>query len=196
MRTKTFGGMQFWTDVRHVSGWKIQRNTVTDHFRLIDNRNVRHAWGNFPHCELELKSKIDSGSIKLNSGKVVILLHGLMRTHNCLFKIGEFLKKEGGYQIVNFEYASSRGLVGDHAKALRSVIDNLGPEVTEINFFGHSLGNIVVRHYLADTTDPKTKQQGDPRINRIVMSVTLLAIVPATSGVGIARSSCGRPRRT
>jgi hypothetical protein len=31
------------------------------------------------------------------------------------------------------------------------------------------LGNIVVRRYLYDHTDPKTGQQGDPRIKRMVM---------------------------
>jgi pimeloyl-ACP methyl ester carboxylesterase len=48
------------------------------------------------------------------------------------------------------------------------VIANLDG-VDEINFVAHSLGNLVIRHYLADHTDPQTGRQGDPRIKRIVM---------------------------
>ena len=49
----------------------------------------------------------------------------------------------------------------------RQVIDNLGSDVTEINFVGHSLGNIVVRRYLGDQAN--SRQQVDPRIERMVM---------------------------
>ena len=49
------------------------------------------------------------------------------------------------------------------------MIDSLGSGVTEINFVAHSLGNIVVRRYLFDTTDATTQRQGDPRIKRMVM---------------------------
>ena len=52
---KTLGGMQFWTDVKHLSGWRIQQNSETGHFRLLTRlqsdslleaaNNVRqHSW--------------------------------------------------------------------------------------------------------------------------------------------------------
>ena len=181
LKTKTLGGQQFWTDVRHVSGWRVQQNAVTSHFRLIDDRDYRHAWGNFAHCQEELNQRIADGSVKPNQGKVVILLHGLIRTHRSMATLAKFIDDNSQYQTILFEYASSRKLVADHAQALRSVIDQLGPDVTEINFVGHSLGNIVLRHYLQATTDPKSGLQGDQRIRRTVM------IGPPNQGSRMAR---------
>ena len=32
----TLGGMQFWGDVTHRAGWRVQRHVVTGHHRLLD----------------------------------------------------------------------------------------------------------------------------------------------------------------
>jgi pimeloyl-ACP methyl ester carboxylesterase len=58
--------------------------------------------------------------------------------------------------------------VAQHARALKSLIDNL-EGVERIDLVSHSLGSLVIRHYLSDTTDPATGRQGDARIQRIVM---------------------------
>ena len=81
--------------------------------------------------------------------------------------MAEHLETEG-YQAIPFRYASSRKGVADHAQYLSQVIAALPSDVTEINFAGHSLGNIVVRHYVADCNKSKTLKL-DPRINRMVM---------------------------
>ena len=167
LQLKTLGGQQFWSDVRFAGGWKIQRNSETGHFRLIDPRNVRHAWGSRDACERELNRKIQARQIVRDRGSVVILLHGLSRTNNSMNTMATFLQQQGGYTVANLEYASSRAPIGTHAADLRSVIDSLDPQVTEINFVCHSLGNLVVRRYLADG-----QQNGagrDPRIHRMVM---------------------------
>jgi len=177
----TLGGQQFWTDVRYASGWRIQQNSQTGHFRLLDPRNVRHAWGNRLHCDQALDQLIVKGNAKPYTGKVVIVLHGLIRTSSSMTTMAKHLRDEGKYATINFQYASTRKSVGDHAIALKSVIDQLGPNVTEINFVGHSLGNIVVRRYLGDTRDPLTGKQGDSRINRVVM------IGPPNQGSKMAR---------
>ena len=83
--------------------------------------------------------------------------------------LSDYLHKHGDFTPINFQYASTRQNIGEHAAALKSVVEGLGPHVTEINFVGHSLGNIVVRRYLGDNTDPQTGRQGDPRIKRMVM---------------------------
>lgn len=54
---RTLGGMQFWTDVRHFSGWRIQQNSETGHFRLIDPSAIRFAFGDCQQCDAAL-SKI------------------------------------------------------------------------------------------------------------------------------------------
>jgi pimeloyl-ACP methyl ester carboxylesterase len=181
LKTKTFGGQQFWTDVRFVGGWRVQNNSETKHFRLIDSKNVRHAWGNQLHCDQVLDQAIENGDPQYCQGPLVILLHGLSRSSKPMRPLAKYLQKEGGYTVINFEYASTRKRVEEHAIALRSVIDSLGPGVTEINLVGHSLGNIVVRRYLADNTDPVTGRQGDPRIKRAVM------IGPPNQGSRMAR---------
>ena len=168
-KTQTLGGQQFWTDIRYVGGWRIQGNSETKHYRLLDPKDVRHASGNRLHCEQTLDRLIVDGLAKSCRGKVVIVLHGLIRTKNSMQPMSDYLHKYGGFTSINFQYASTRQHVGQHAAALTSVIEGLGPHVTEINFVGHSLGNIVVRRYLADNSKPNVGQQGDPRIKRMVM---------------------------
>jgi pimeloyl-ACP methyl ester carboxylesterase len=169
IKTKTYGGLQFWTDLHYVGGWRIQRNATTGHCRLLDSQNVRHAWGSFAACRSVLEQRIDDGSVKPTSGKVVLLVHGLIRASRAMHVVGAYLEKRSDLTPVAFEYASSRAPIATHAKALRQFIESLGPEVTEIHFVAHSLGAIVVRRYLFDTTDPATGLQSDSRIRRMVM---------------------------
>lgn len=164
----TFGGKQFWTDVRFCGGWRIQENSETGHFRLLDSNNVRQAWGNLAHCNLELDQRVAKGKVRQVKGKVVILLHGLMRTNEAMVPLAVEVKR-AGYQPINFQYASTRKTVEEHGKALRQLIEQLGPEVTEINFVGHSMGNLVVRHYFYLTWDPLKNRHGDSRVRRMVM---------------------------
>ena len=163
----TLGGTQFWTDVRVVGGWRIQRNSYFGHFRLLDNEEVRQAWGKENACVKELEKNLKAGVIQPYSGKVVILLHGLCRSWRSMQGMEEHLKSQG-YTVLNFRYASSRQQVDQHAYYLKRVISELPSEVSEINFVGHSLGNIVVRHYVADCGKSKSPDL-DTRINRMVM---------------------------
>ena len=164
----TLGGTQFWTDIEVTSGWRIQVNSETGHARLLDANNVRHAWGRAAHCRARLNQAKAEGVVRPAKGKVVILLHGLIRTSGSMQPMQEFLEKQG-YATINFRYASTRATVAEHAKSLKSVVDRLEPEVHEIYFVAHSLGNLVIRRYLADSTDETTGRQGDSRIKRVVM---------------------------
>ena len=178
---RTGGGRQFWTDLRNVSGWRIQQNSETGHCRLIDPTLVRRAWGNFAHCQQLLQQQIQARQVAKPAGPVVILLHGLVRSSGSMGVMEKHLQGQG-FTTVNFSYASSRKPVGEHAAALKSVIDGLGDQVTDIYFVAHSLGNIVIRHYLHDTTNLQAKQNGDPRIRRIVM------LGPPNQGSKVART--------
>lgn len=42
--TKTLGGSFFWDTLDSSRGWKLQRNLVTEHYRILDPENVRQAW--------------------------------------------------------------------------------------------------------------------------------------------------------
>ena len=39
IRSKTLGGKQFWTDYLVQHAWRIQRNEVTNHYRLLSGRD-------------------------------------------------------------------------------------------------------------------------------------------------------------
>lgn len=176
----TLGGQQYWTDYVHQGGWRIQANSEFGYYRLIDAQNIRRARGSFANCLAALKQRPGAGSVQPETGRIVILLHGLIRTSHSMDSLGEFLGKRN-YQVINFRYASSRKVLKDHAKALHSVISHLGPGVTEINFVGHSMGNLVVRRYLHDRNAQGSSNQADPRIRRMVM------IGPPNQGSRMAR---------
>ena len=82
--------------------------------------------------------------------------------------MAEYLAVQSPYHVFNVTYPTTRGSIGNHAQALHSIISNLDG-IDTIHFVAHSLGNLVIRRYLGDTTDPATGQMRDPRIGRIVM---------------------------
>ena len=41
----TLGGHVFWTDLANVKGWRLQRNDITRHCRILDPDDIRRAWG-------------------------------------------------------------------------------------------------------------------------------------------------------
>jgi pimeloyl-ACP methyl ester carboxylesterase len=109
-------------------------------------------------------------------GKVVISLHGLIRFREVMEDVGEHLEKAGGFDVVEVSYASTRRSLEEHAESLDRVIQNL--QVEEVNFVAHSLGNLVVRRWLAMQ---ETKPNAAPRVGRIVM------IAPPNQGAVMAR---------
>ncbi|MDF1729616.1 MAG: hypothetical protein P1U53_17905, partial [Sulfitobacter sp.] len=153
----TLGGNQFWTDVFHRSGWRIQRHFATGHFRLLDTGGFRRAWGSRQNCEDRFDRLADS--IPANRATVLILAHGLGRTSNCWGPMTRHVQAETDWQVVPFTYASTRDSIESHADALGQLIEGLGSEVQRIHFIGHSLGNIVMRRYLADNAS-----NSDPRM--------------------------------
>lgn len=41
----TMGGHVFWNELANVNGWKLQKNMVTGHCRILDPDDIRRAWG-------------------------------------------------------------------------------------------------------------------------------------------------------
>ena len=80
LRSKTSGGKQFWTDIRIQDGWRIQQNILTEHYRLLDSKNIRHEWGALKKCEETFNRFIETGHIRPYKKRVIILLHGIIRT--------------------------------------------------------------------------------------------------------------------
>lgn len=176
----TWGGKQLWADELHFHQWRIQRNVFTGHYRLLDGDNQRHAWGTFEQCRTRLAQIKAEKNFAPMHGKAVLLLHGLFRTRESMAGMADYLGREGGYEVFRVSYASTRGNVDAHAEALAKVIENL-EGIDEINLVAHSLGNLVIRRYLAMHTDSATGTAPDPRIRRMVM------LAPPNNGAELAK---------
>ena len=157
--TPTFGGGQFWGDVRFFRGWKIQQNVFTGHHRLLDPKDVRRAWGAREACELQLDEVIGTEKLEPMSGTAVILLHGAIRSSKSLRKLGLELAKDG-YLVVPFDYPSTKAEIETSADYLQQVIERLDG-VTRIHFVVHSMGGLVVRSW--------SGRYRDKRAGRLVM---------------------------
>ena len=169
VESPTFGGWQLWGDELVFHGWRIQRHVSTGHYRLLDEMNLRHAWGTFEQCRVKLEEIKAAKHLPPMQGRIVLLLHGMLRTCTSMHKLAKSLDDTRLYEAVPISYPSMREGVGYNARALASIIAGLGPEVTEIDMVGHSLGNLVIRHYYGDTLHHPGGPGPDPRIKRIVM---------------------------
>ncbi|HZN32985.1 MAG TPA: lipase [Pirellulaceae bacterium] len=164
----TLGGEQFWSDELVYQGWRIQQNVLTQHYRLLDPRDVRRAWGTAEQCRAAFAEFKRHENLPPLSGRAVVTLHGLIRSRDHMDGLGKFLAEEGKYHVVNVSYASTRRSLDDHALSLSRVLAGL-EGVEEIDFVGHSLGNLVVRRYLGEASQSEPRWQVDPRIKRMVM---------------------------
>jgi hypothetical protein len=179
--TGTLGGTQFWSDELVFRNWRIQRNVTTAHYRLLDDRDFRRAWGTFEQCQTrleELKRELDLPPMK---GPAVLTLHGIIRYRSVMEGISDYLAEEGDFTPVNVSYASTRRTLDEHAASLARVLDNL-EGVDEINFVCHSLGNLVLRRYLGEATAENPQWIVDRRIHRIVM------LAPPNQGAKLAQT--------
>lgn len=166
---KTLGGSQLWGDELVFHDWRIQRNVLTGQYRLLDNKDVRQQSGNWVQCVHALKRQQRERGLPPLRGRVVLLVHGLGRTRHSMESMMTHLREQGGYEAMTVGYPSMRQGIKEHAAGLKSVIDHLGPEVYEINFVAHSLGNLVIRQYLHDSQKEDPDGQIDSRIGRVVM---------------------------
>ncbi len=179
----TLGGQQLWTDHRWVAGWRLQQNAWTEHWRVLDNSDVRRAWGSRDVCLAKLQQRQAQTAALSAADSVVILLHGLMRTNDSMRDLAEAFQATGRWQPIALSYASTQDSIDHHALALRELVDNL-PGKPRIAFVGHSLGNIVVRRALG-LWKADDAQQVLPRIERVVM------LGPPNQGSALARHLSG-----
>ncbi|MEM1095667.1 MAG: alpha/beta fold hydrolase [Bacteroidota bacterium] len=89
------------------------------------------------------------------SDECVILFHGLARSSSSMKPIARRLEAEG-YQVVNVDYPSRdftvQALAGAHVP--QGIASCRATDATRIHFVTHSLGGILVRHYLKDHPVP------------------------------------------
>lgn len=150
----TLGGKQFWGDELYGRGWRIQRNVITSHYRLIDSEDKRRAWGTYEQCHQEYLRLID-GKAPGGEKPLVVLLHGIFRSPQSFSNLTDRLRKEG-YEVCGVAYPSTRASIPAHARQLNRLLDRL-EGVGSIYFVCHSMGGLVARAALDQRRDPRVK---------------------------------------
>jgi len=176
---RTLGGMQVWTDEFVFRGWRIQRNALTGHYRLLDAADRRQANGTYEECHERFETLRTDLALDPIKGRVVILVHGMTGQRSDLRELAVLLKENCQLTTIEFGYASTRASLDDHAAALAKVVERLGPDVDHIDFVGFSMGNLVIRRYLFD--------HEDDRVQRFVM------IGPPNQGAELANLWADHP---
>ncbi|HVV67483.1 MAG TPA: alpha/beta fold hydrolase [Gammaproteobacteria bacterium] len=97
--------------------------------------------------------------------EIIILMHGLMRTHRSMRFLEKYLNKNG-YETYNYNYPSTQFTIEEHGAHLNNYIANLlltHPN-KNLNFITHSLGGIIARKALSQLS-----QQNLDRCNSLIM---------------------------
>lgn len=164
LQLPTLGGKQYWSDVFYYAGWRIQENSLTGHYRLLNADDARAAWGSFEACRTSLEKRRVTGEIKPQSQRMVVLLHGLFRSKDSFGKMKKTLEING-FQTASLNYPSTRQSISAHADSLEQLMNSL-EDVKSVSFVTHSLGGIVARELLARDSEWKKRI----RLERLVMT--------------------------
>ncbi len=157
-----------WTDQYFFHQWRIQQHVETNECRLLDEDGNLHAKGSYTECRAKIDAIRRDQNLAPMRGKAVVLLHGLAAPCWSMQMLGRHLNKHGEYEAFAIDYASTRSTIDAQAQSLARVIESL-EGIEQLNFVGHSMGNIVIRRYLAGDASPQFGWRPDPRIARIVM---------------------------
>ncbi len=143
----TLGGKQLWSDLFFHVGWRIQRHCYTGTHRLLDPADIRRAWGTYEDCLAACPT-----DLRPDSPQLIILLHGLSRSKDSLGTLARQLTQEG-YSVAALNYPSLTQSIQQHAEQLAQLLGNL-QGIQQVSFVTHSLGGLVVRQLLADSSAP------------------------------------------
>ncbi len=142
-----------WTDQYFFHQWRIQQHVESHACRLLDEDGELHATGTFDDCLAQLESIKREQNLEPMQGKGVVLLHGLAAPCWSMQMLGRHLQKHGGFEVFTVDYASLRSSIDYQGRSLANVIKSL-QGLDEIHLVGHSMGNIVIRRYLAGDPTP------------------------------------------
>ncbi len=140
----TFGGKQLWGDEYIYGGWRIQRNVLTNHCRLLDDKDVRRAWGTAEQCESALTEAKANGRAKLHAQKVCVLIHGYLRAKDSFTKMQHALEA-AGFEVYAINYPSSQQNLETLCKQTGSLLARVSADFEQVNLVTHSMGGIIAR---------------------------------------------------
>lgn len=164
-----------WSDHRVAHDWRIQRHSSGREWRLLDPDDRVVVAGSQQSCQDTFERLVATGVIPSVDGAAVLVLHGLGQSRRSMQPLVEHLRGKVDGTVMSVGYASPRASLDAHALALDAVIDAL-PETCSLSFVGHSLGNLVVRRWMA-TAQPSMLD----RVQRMVM------LGPPNQGSDLAR---------
>lgn len=152
-----------WSDelIRH--DWRLQRRPGTAECRILDPQDRVIRIGSADECGAAFSELEASGRIEPVRGPTVIVLHGLGEGRDSMKPLVTHLRTATHATVIAFGYASTKAAIVDHGRALAAVVAGL-PAAERISFVGHSLGNLVVRSWMAQAREPDLE-----RVERVVM---------------------------
>lgn len=160
----TLGGKQLWGDVFLHAGFRIQRNVITGHHRLLSPSDLRMASGSWDHCHAAFED-LYSKQVPAPGGRhLVVLLHGIFRSKDSFSPMTRALRR-AGYDAHALNYPSTRQSLEDHADQLQLLLDRV-QGVDRVSFVTHSMGGIVARVLLGRTDAPWRSRL---EVNRLLM---------------------------
>jgi len=163
----TLGGPQLWADELFFHQWRIQRKALSEQCRLLDEHNLRRASGTFAQCQAALEEIKRERKLPPMEGCAVLVLHGIADSRSSMNALCRHLEEKGSYRVFNVGYPSTRQGIAENARSLGRIVEHLDG-IEEIHFVGYSLGNLVIRRYLADQVK-RSAGKPDPRFRRMVM---------------------------
>ena len=168
-----------WTDERVRQDWRLQHRPGTNEARILDpgDRTVRE--GPREECLEAFAALEREGRVPAVTGPTVIVLHGLGEGRRSMKPLVDHLRKHLDATVLCFGYASTAAGLEAHGRALSEVIAGL-PAADSISFVGHSMGNLVVRRWMA-----LAPAQELARVRRMVM------LGPPNQGSDLARMVAG-----
>ena len=161
----TLGGKQYWADHFILDGWRIQQHVATKHFRLLDPRDRRHAWGSYESCRCKLAHlRFAKGMGTKIETEAVVLLHGIVRSKESMKKVKTAIEAHG-YEVLDINYPSRKGQIADFANQVHALL-NKRPDITRVSFVTHSMGGLIVRKMFETQ---KEAWQQRTTVKRVVM---------------------------
>ena len=176
-------GIQFWGDVQFFHEYHIQQNVFSGRYRLLDGQNRLHALGTLDDCRTALQTIRSARNLPPMSGRAIILLHGYGRSDRTLRDLRHYLEQRGHY-VVAMNYPSIRCDLQGNAEYLRDVLQSLDG-IEQIDLVGFSLGGLVVRAALAESSDQRIRRVvfiGSPQLGAEL--ATQLCRYPAVNLIG------------
>lgn len=164
-----------WSDRRVAHDWRLQAHSGGRQWRLLDPRDEVVVEGGRADCDTTFERLQAAGTIPTVSGPTVLVLHGLGQGRQSMQPLVKHLRSTLDATVLSIGYASPQAGLEVHADTLNQVISQL-PEATSLSFVGHSLGNLVVRRWMATAPAPTLS-----RVQRMVM------LGPPNQGSELAR---------